>query len=381
MSQHDYVSPVVLALVLLTSLSLPTPLLASGLAEMPISAGLVEILQLCPGENPPQSEEESARAQHRQKTITYKNVQYGFTFTVPRSWKKYSILVSTWTGGVAKNDETTSGEHAIESGPLITIRSPRWTEVCPWQDIPIMVFTMDQWKLVDEGTLAVSAAPFGPGEIGRNSKYVFALPPRYNYADANGIEEVVNIIRGGPLHAFDPKSPGAQNFGGGEQEQSSFGGEEVPGVPFIKRPVAVPDTVLQILREDETVKSCLVANVPSPETPLASWFVASEVHLGGRQERDLMVLPSPRERQPDYLCFHSVEGFTRFWVFRLTHHRYQLALNTAAFGIEIAKKRHFGYRDIETASPSFAGRFTTTVTFHFDSTQYQEYRSETRESQ
>ena len=56
----------------------------------------------------------------------------------------------------------------------------------------------------------------------------------------------------------------SQNSSLKEQEQSGFGGEEVPGVPFIKRPIVVPDSVLQILKGDETVKSCLVNNVPSP---------------------------------------------------------------------------------------------------------------------
>jgi hypothetical protein len=62
-----------------------------------------------------------------------------------------------------------------------------------------MVFTKAQWKLVGEGKLIVSAAPIGPGILGRNAKYVFALPPRFDYEDRPGREEVGAIIQSHPL--------------------------------------------------------------------------------------------------------------------------------------------------------------------------------------
>jgi hypothetical protein len=64
-----------------------------------------------------------------------------------------------------------------------------------------MVFTRAQWRSVQQEKFLVSAAPFGPEEIGRNSRYVFALPPRYNYAFPPGYEEVEQIIESGPLRA------------------------------------------------------------------------------------------------------------------------------------------------------------------------------------
>lgn len=87
-------------------------------------------------------------------------------------------------------------------GPKLLIRNPHWTEENPWEDIPIMIFTHPQWKLVKDGSLDVSAAPFGPEEIGRNRKYVFALPPRYSYDENHGYEEVIKIMERRPLHAF-----------------------------------------------------------------------------------------------------------------------------------------------------------------------------------
>ena len=79
---------------------------------------------------------------------------------------------------------------------------PRWTEANPWQDIPIMIFTHSQWSLVNDGSAAVSAAPYEPGEVGRNRKYVFALPPRYNIDEDEGYREVIEILNGHPLHPF-----------------------------------------------------------------------------------------------------------------------------------------------------------------------------------
>jgi hypothetical protein len=65
-----------------------------------------------------------------------------------------------------------------------------------------MIFTHAQWRAVDSGALIVSAAPFGPQEIGRNRRYVFALPPRYLVDENKGYEDVLRIMQGHPLHAL-----------------------------------------------------------------------------------------------------------------------------------------------------------------------------------
>ena len=62
-----------------------------------------------------------------------------------------------------------------------------------------MVFTLEQWKSL--GEFHVSPAPFPPSELGRNRKYVFALPARYNYDFLDGWEQVDSILKGHALHA------------------------------------------------------------------------------------------------------------------------------------------------------------------------------------
>jgi len=131
-------------------------------------------------------------------TINYQNTQYGFNFTLPASWKGYSIVTDKWQGyGDTENPAP------IEQGPLISIRHPLWTVAVPRQDIPIMVFSLTQWDALQTGdSFHIGAAPINPSELGRNAKYVFALPARYNFAYPVGFEEVDTIIQGKPLSAY-----------------------------------------------------------------------------------------------------------------------------------------------------------------------------------
>lgn len=132
-------------------------------------------------------------------SIKYKNTQCGLIFNLPDSWKGYSIITDKWEG-VDQND----GQKIVANGPLISIRHPLWTSQNPRQDIPIMIFTIDQWNLLQQDKFHIGAAPIGPTELGRNSKYVFALPARYNFAYLTGFEEVENIIKNKALQTTEP---------------------------------------------------------------------------------------------------------------------------------------------------------------------------------
>ena len=129
-------------------------------------------------------------------SIRYRNDQYGFNFLLPASWKSYSIVTDKWVG------YTSDPYVVVEQGPLILIRNPQWTSQNPRQDIPIMVFTTSQWNSLQQDKFYIGAAPINPSELGRNPKYVFALPARYNYAFPTGWKEVEKIIQEKPLQAF-----------------------------------------------------------------------------------------------------------------------------------------------------------------------------------
>lgn len=166
-----------------------TILLAATLATLPLYLKAYPLQTA----KQPQATQQTAKPH----SLVYINKQYGFRFDLPASWKGYSILPGEWSGNVP-------GSNASEPkrGPEITIRHPLWTEAAQRQDIPIMVFTLRQWNLVEQENLIVSAAPIGPRELGRNSRYVFVLPARYNYAFPTGFEEVERLIESKPLHPF-----------------------------------------------------------------------------------------------------------------------------------------------------------------------------------
>jgi hypothetical protein len=130
--------------------------------------------------------------------VEYTDSQYGFAFSLPDDWKGYSVVTSAWEGFVAG----AKGDVPTEHGPLISIRNPKWTEKEPYQDIPIMVFTLKQWDSLQQDEFHIGAAPINPSELGRNATYVFALPARYNFAFPTGYEEVEKILEGSPLRAF-----------------------------------------------------------------------------------------------------------------------------------------------------------------------------------
>ena len=137
-------------------------------------------------------------AQDTNGTITYRNDQYGFTFTLPADWKGYTIATDIWTGYVT----CPSGQCPVATGTEIMIRNPQWTPQNNWQPIPIEVFTTAEWDDIASGTLITSAAPIPPAKLGANAKYVFALPPRYDYAFPKGWQEVESIMQSHPLRAF-----------------------------------------------------------------------------------------------------------------------------------------------------------------------------------
>lgn len=139
----------------------------------------------------------------------YTNAQYGFSVSLPESWKGYSIVTDAWQGFVSTG---LKGDTTVTQGPLISIRNPAWTAEKPYQDIPVMVFTLSQWDDLLRGNFHIGAAPVNPGRLGFNATYVFALPARYNYAFPTGYEEVSNILQNNPLQPL-PGSPAISDDG------------------------------------------------------------------------------------------------------------------------------------------------------------------------
>jgi hypothetical protein len=129
------------------------------------------------------------------EAVEYKNTKYGFAFSLPDGWKGYSIVTNQW-------EATDAQKGVVERGPMIYIRHPEWTKENPRQDIPIVVFTLAQWTSVEHGDFFESGAPTRPSELGRNRKYVFALPSHFDDGDAVGVKEVEEILQRRSFHPF-----------------------------------------------------------------------------------------------------------------------------------------------------------------------------------
>jgi len=129
-------------------------------------------------------------------SIVYKNTDYGFNFTLPANWKGFSIIKAAWEGTMQTNT-------VVQSGPKLIIRNPKWTAALPYEDIPILIFTVPQWNAYIAESFSISAAPIEATELSRNNTYVFALPPRWDFDYSLDFEEAEDIIAGNPLKAFN----------------------------------------------------------------------------------------------------------------------------------------------------------------------------------
>ena len=80
-------------------------------------------------------------------SVKYLNTKYGFCSLLPEGWTGYSIVLSEWH----VYTQWPQGDTPVAQGPIIAIRHPKWTPEDPRQDIPIMVITRQQWRLLEHG--------------------------------------------------------------------------------------------------------------------------------------------------------------------------------------------------------------------------------------
>lgn len=142
-------------------------------------------------------------------TIVYRNSDYGFNFTLPISWTGYTVVNNKWIGNSAVVTTATN----TQTGPKLLIRHPKWTAAAPYEDIPVLVFTIAQWNMYRAEGFNISAAPMQASELGRNNKYVFALPPRWDFDYSINFKDAEDIIASKPLRVFNVQvSQGSQRY-------------------------------------------------------------------------------------------------------------------------------------------------------------------------
>jgi hypothetical protein len=129
-------------------------------------------------------------------SVIYKNNDYGFTFSLPADWQGYSVIQDIWKG-------TPLTDIPAQTGPKLLIRNPKWTESARYEDIQILIFTISEWNSYTAENFSVSAAPIPASELARNNKYVFALPPRWDFDYSLGYKEAEDILNAKPIHLFN----------------------------------------------------------------------------------------------------------------------------------------------------------------------------------
>lgn len=139
------------------------------------------------------------------------------------------------------------------------------------------------------------------------------------------------------------------------KEQLSFSAED----EAVDRPVGVPEGVLEILRKDERVLRYLKADGKSVRDLTAAPFLASEIHLNGRNETDLIVIGTGRLRGANV---------TPFWVFRRLANRYELVLNVPAHDLRVESGRWHGFRNISVGVATAS--VGTIELYRFDRNEY-----------
>lgn len=128
--------------------------------------------------------------------VMYKNTEFGFSFSLPKNWLGYTIVTDKW-------NRTVLGANKVQSGAKLLIRNPNWTASAPYEDLPILIFTIAQWNAYRAEDFSIGAAPIPASELARNNMYVLALPARWNFDYALGYKEAEDIFRSNPITTFD----------------------------------------------------------------------------------------------------------------------------------------------------------------------------------
>lgn len=127
-------------------------------------------------------------------------------------------------------------------------------------------------------------------------------------------------------------------------EQTDFGADSE-----LERPIPVPEAALKALRN---------ALQATPDELPAEQLRASEVHLAGSTEADLVV--------PVIGGGHAAF----FYILRPTSDGYQLIFDSGGDSMTVLRARSHGYRDLQVEGITMAGKNVTTVTYRFDGHKY-----------
>jgi hypothetical protein len=141
--------------------------------------------------------------------LQYKNADYGFAISLPTSWQGFAVLQETWQGHHYAGEP--QGDIVVERGPTLIFRHPQWVANDPYQDIPIYVFTINQWDAMQRDGFSIHAGGL-EDEIYRNTRFVFVTHNRDFWTDGMPKnKEAMDIIAN--LMSEHPEAAGRRGGG------------------------------------------------------------------------------------------------------------------------------------------------------------------------
>ena len=167
------------------------------------------------------------------------------------------------------------------------------------------------------------------------------------------------------IAAVFPASALAQESAQHGRVQRHFSAEDAG----VKSRVTIPREVMEILGEDDMVKSQMENEEPRPPQVPQSWFSASKIRLGPTKANDLIVQATGPLAGVNVVVF---------WIFIHTHEdEWKLALMVPAHDFIVTQTRVNKYRNLEANAMTCCA--ITTARFRFDGRVYKRYFAETKE--
>jgi hypothetical protein len=103
------------------------------------------------------------------------------------------VLTEQWEGETYLREKDT--DVVLARGSIIVLRNPQWETNNLYQDIPIYIFTRQQWDDIYPGKYDAAGAGGVIYELWHNDKYVFGIHSRFNTDDSvNGWKEVQDTV-------------------------------------------------------------------------------------------------------------------------------------------------------------------------------------------
>ncbi|HXN49495.1 MAG TPA: hypothetical protein VN893_22780 [Bryobacteraceae bacterium] len=146
---------------------------------------------------------------------------------------------------------------------------------------------------------------------------------------------------------------------GADPEQVRFSA----GDESVEHAIHLPDEVVAILKNDGAVRQVLESEHLSAGHLPMSWFAASEVHLAGPKEKDIVVVGMGKLKRA---------GLTTFWVFRPRYPGYEVLLSATEHDLTVTDERWKAYRIIKTSAVTATS--IRSAAYRFEGGQYKMFK-------